>query len=127
MNKGFTVLEVLIAILVISIGVLGTYSVIQNIISETFSSTYRLTAAYLAKEGIETVRNTRDTNWLEEENWDNGLSSSDWEVCALTKYERRVIITPDGVDKLKVIVDVKWEEKGEIHTITIQENLYDWY
>ncbi len=124
---GFTILEVLFTILVISIGALTAFVVVQQIISQTFSSSYRLTAAYLAKEGIEIVRNTRDTNWLEGENWDNGLSSSGWEECVIPKYERRIIITPDGVDKLKVVVDVKWEERGNTYTITVQENLYNWY
>jgi len=127
MNKAFTVLEVLIATLVLTIGGLAAYTMVQKIVFSTFSSSYRLTAAYLAKEGIETVRNIRDTNWLEGENWDSDLSSSDWQICAIPKYERRITITPDGVDKLKVIVDIKWEEKGEIHTITVQENLYNWY
>ena len=126
-KKGFTILEVLVTMLVITIGGLAAYAMVQQIVFSTFSSSYRLTAAYLAKEGIEIVRNIRDTNWLEEENWDNGLNSSDWEVCAIPKYERRTTITPDGLDKLKVLVKVRWTERGDTHTITVQENLYDWY
>jgi len=126
-KRGFTILEVLITMLVITIGGLATYAMVQQIIFSTFSSSYRLTAAYLAKEGIETVRNTRDTNWIEAENWDNGLTSTDWEVCVLPKYERKITITSDGPDKLEVVIEVKWEERGNTHTITVQENLYNWY
>ena len=126
-NRGFTILEVLVAVFIITVGGLAAYAMVQQIVFDTFSSSYRLTAAYLAKEGIEIVRNIRDTNWLEAENWDNGLTSTDWAVCALTKYERKVTITPDGDDKLKVVVDVRWTERGDTHTITVQENLYNWY
>jgi len=126
-KKGFTVLEVLIAVLVLTIGGLAAYSVVQQIVFKTFSASYRLSAAYLAKEGIEIVRNTRDTNWIEAENWDNGLASTNWEICVLPKYERRVTITPDGVDKLKVLVEVRWTEKGITHSLTVQESLYNWY
>ena len=128
-KKGFTILEVLVTMLVITIGGLAAYAMVQQIVFSTFASSYRLTAAYLAKEGIEIVRNTRDTNWLEQENWNNGLSSSDWETCAIPKYERKITITtfPGEPDKLKVVVDVKWTERGDTHTITVQENLYNWY
>ena len=126
-KNGFTILEILIAILVITIGGLAAYAMIQQIVFSTFSSSYRLTAAYLAKERIEIVRNIRDTNWLEQEDWNNGLRSRDWEVCAIPKYKRKITITPDGPDKLKISVEVEWTERGDIYTITVQENLYNWY
>lgn len=126
MNKGFTILELLAAILVISIGVISAYFVTQQMIFYTRSSSSRLTAAYLAKEGIEITRNTRDTNWLEGEDWDNELTSTDWQVCDISRYERRITITPDGSDKLKIIVEIKWQQRGETYNINVQENLYDW-
>ena len=74
-KNGFTILEVMIAIFVVTIGVLAAYNVTQQMISYTYHSASRLTAAYLAKEGIEIVRNTRDTNWLESApSWNDGLS-----------------------------------------------------
>lgn len=126
MSRGFTILELLAAILVIAIGVLSAYTVTQQIIAYTFSSASRLTGAYLAKEGIEIIRNIRDTNWLEGEAWDNGLSSTGWEPCDLSNYERRITITSDGPDKLKVMIEVKWDIRGDDGIIIVQENLYDW-
>ena len=64
-KKGFTLLEVIVAILVVIVGVLAAYTVTQKIIFYTYRSSSRLTAAYLAQEGIEIVRNIRDTNWLQ--------------------------------------------------------------
>lgn len=79
-KNGFTILEVMIAIFIVTIGVLAAYSVTQQMISYTYRSASRLTAIYLDKEGIEIVRNIRDTNWLEGEVWDNGLGAGYWEA-----------------------------------------------
>ncbi len=151
MNKGFTILEVIAAMLVITIGVLGSFTVIQRMISYLHDSSLRLSAAYLAKEGIEIVRNIRDTNWLKGQAWNIGLASGDWEADYLSqslddnydgdflkidssgfysyssgtaaKFKRKITITPEGSDKLKVFVNVEWEG----HNILVQENLYNWY
>ena len=76
-QKGFTLLEVMVAIFVITVGVIGVLSALQRATSATFVSSSRLEAIYLAQEGIEIVRNIRDTNWLNEGVvWDSGLPTS---------------------------------------------------
>jgi len=77
-KPGFTILEVIIAIFVLSVGILGIISFIFQTTSFSSISSHRLIAAYLAQEGIEIVRNIRDTNWLNEENWNNGLDIGDY-------------------------------------------------
>lgn len=77
MNKAFTLSEVMVAIFVILVGILGVYTVIQQTISYISFSNSKLIATYLAQEGMEIVRNIRDTNWLEEEDWANGLGTGD--------------------------------------------------
>ena len=76
---GFTLLEVLVAIFVITVGLIGVMTVLQMTMFLTSISSSRLTAAYLAQEGIEIVRNVRDTNWLEARavanDWDEGLTN----------------------------------------------------
>jgi len=83
-NKGFTIIEVISAIFVLLIGILASYTVIQQIIGYTSIVSSRLVAAYLAQEGIEIVRNIRDTNWLQGEQTGYGLvkvgSGPDWEA-----------------------------------------------
>ena len=64
-NQGFTLLEMLVAIFVLSVGILGAYVAIQKSASISSYSYARLTAAYLAQEGIEIIRNIKDTNLLE--------------------------------------------------------------
>ena len=72
-QKAFTMVEVLIAIFVVAIGVVGSYIILQQIFVNTFISSSRLTAAYLAKEGFEIVRNVRDSNWVARNDWNRGL------------------------------------------------------
>jgi len=83
-KKGFTILELLGAILVISIGVLTAYGVVQRILTYTIDSSDRITAAYLAKEGVEIVRNIRDTNWINNRDFDFGLIDAS---CLLGYWE----------------------------------------
>lgn len=64
-NKGFTIVEVLIASFILVVGVIGTYSAFTQIIIATSIASSKLTAAYLAQEGLEIVRNMRDVNWIQ--------------------------------------------------------------
>ena len=76
---GFTLLEVMVAIFVITVGVAGAMTILQMTVFLASISSSRLTATYLAQEGIEIVRNVRDTNWLEARtvanDWDEGLTN----------------------------------------------------
>jgi prepilin-type N-terminal cleavage/methylation domain-containing protein len=78
MNKGFTIIELIISIFILAVSTVGVYSAfsIMNIL--TADAADRLTATYLAQEGMEIVRNIRDTNWLNAgagATWLDGLSA----------------------------------------------------
>lgn len=79
-SQAFTLIEVITAVFIITVGILGAFGLIQNIIAESGFSSSKLSAAYLAQEGIEIARNIRDSNWLLQRDdvnfpWDSGLSS----------------------------------------------------
>jgi prepilin-type N-terminal cleavage/methylation domain-containing protein len=65
MEQGFTLIELLITTLVMTIGISGAFLAIQQGIIAVDYSNSRFTAAFLAQEGIEIVKNIRDTNLLE--------------------------------------------------------------
>lgn len=78
-NKGFTIIEIVISILISSIAIAGIFSALLMISILTSDTADRLTATYLAQEGVEIVRNIRDQNWLITGNsWNNKL-----DVCSL--------------------------------------------
>lgn len=128
-GAGFTLIEIIVAIFVITVGAGGAFNLIQKTISFTSISSSQLTAAYLTQEGIETVRNTRDSNWLARADWDQGLSSTDWQDVVMNGetsiFDRKITITVQGAGLL-VLVEVKWQERGRDHEVAAQTKLYDW-
>jgi Tfp pilus assembly protein PilV len=73
-SYGLTLLEVIIAITVLTIGTVGISFFISYTIAFSRIPYQKLIAAYLAQEGIEIVRNIRDTNWVEGDPWDSDLA-----------------------------------------------------
>ncbi len=79
MSKSFTLIEIIVAIFLVTVGAGAAFNVIQTTTSFTSVASDQLTASYLAQEGIEVVRNIRDSNWLEQRTnpaifWDDGIS-----------------------------------------------------
>lgn len=64
-SPGFTIIEVMMAVTVLSVGIMGAVTIINYNISATSNSVNRIMAANLAQDGIELVRDIRDTNWLQ--------------------------------------------------------------
>ena len=94
MKKGFTLIEIVVAIFLLTVGTMGAFSLIQQTIAFTSIASAQLAATYLAQEGIETIRNIRDSNFLANSTWDNGLASSDWQVVnfldgSQSKFQRK--------------------------------------
>jgi len=79
-NLGFTLIEIMVAISVFSVGILGVYALVPAAIFLGAENSDRFVASQLALEGLEIVRNIRDSNWLEQTNtpsnlWDEGLDN----------------------------------------------------
>ena len=61
MQKGFTLIETMVAISIFTVSILAIVSFTAGNISNTSYAKKKLTASYLAGEGIEYFRNMRDT------------------------------------------------------------------
>jgi prepilin-type N-terminal cleavage/methylation domain-containing protein len=76
-NKGFTLVETLVAISIFSMSIVAIMSVLGSGISDTSYAKQKIIAGYLAQEGIEYIRNMRDTDVLYDDTesaqtgWDN--------------------------------------------------------
>jgi len=80
LSKSFTLIETAVAIFVLTVGILTVSSLISYLLSISSIASQKLIASYLAQEGIEIVRNIRDTNLLNNDrNWDYGLNDGDWQ------------------------------------------------
>ena len=74
-KPAFTLVEVITVLLVISLGMIGTLSLIsQNIRSQSVNEK-TMVAYQLAQEGVELVRNLRDTNWNYNNDWRTGMET----------------------------------------------------
>jgi len=62
-SKGFTIIELMVAIVVLSFGIMGAYGAFLPFINATYAISQKFTGVYLAQEGLEIVRNIRDTNF----------------------------------------------------------------
>ena len=80
-NKGFTIVESLVAIVILVLAITGTISAIQTGISSYIFSKDQIIAFYLAQEGFEQIRNIRDENGLRGQNWLTGISENSGDPC----------------------------------------------
>lgn len=77
-QKGFTLVEVMVALSIAAVGIIGAYELVNRSLSMSNTAAKRFGAVYLANEGLEIARNIRDTNYLKLYydgfgNWDDGL------------------------------------------------------
>jgi len=63
-QNGFTLIEIVISIFLLSFALVAIFSAFSMIVISTSDIVSQLTGTYLAQEGIEIVRNIRDTNWI---------------------------------------------------------------
>lgn len=76
-ENGQSMVEMIVAIAIILTGLVGALALTISNLSGSHEAGTRVVAANLAKEGIDVARNIRDTNWLQDLDWDAGLSSGD--------------------------------------------------
>ncbi len=83
-QRGFTLLGVLVAAAMVAIVLGGVVIVAQRSGAASRQTKERLTATYLAREGIELVRAIRDNNWLAAGRCPNpGAAPPDNRICRL--------------------------------------------
>lgn len=84
--NGFTVLESIVAIFVLSVAISGAFTAVQTSLSQSSNSKDEVKAFYLAQEAIEIIRNKRDANQLSRVNgvstsWLSGISENSADPC----------------------------------------------
>lgn len=154
-KNGFSLLEVIVAIFIITVGLGGAISLLAFVISASAVGKSQIIATNLAQEGIEVVRNIRDTNWLEGEAWNDGLGNGDYRVQynslglmafagnpvlnidsqgiylydndePTTHFHRKITINNISDSEMQVISEVTWSERNRDFNVIVEDRLYDW-
>lgn len=117
-KKGFTLVEALVALSILIVGIISGFILVTKALYNVTIIQDRLTASFLAQEGIELVRQIRDTNYFKKLNggidsWDDGLNNGDNIV---------IVNTNTGSVTLRLFSDPSYDPYLYYHPIT---GLYD--
>lgn len=155
-EKSFTLLELIIVIFILSISLGAMVFVVAKMISYSSFNKSKFIAVYLAQEGVELIRNTRDNNWIASQDWLQGFPDCpssipatwcevDYNDNLLTINNRylksdpyfnygsgvdtkfkRKIYLDKGINQFLATVDVSWSDNLGNHDYVLRERLYNW-
>jgi len=148
-QKGFSLLEVIVAVFIVAVGLVGILTLANMSLKGASTSKMKLIASGLAQEGIEVVRDIRRSN-TEWDDWYSGVSNGDYRVqynsanlmsfsetplkldtnSGLYQYSsgddssfyRKITLTKISADEVKVVMEVKWPD----NTLTAEDRLWNW-
>lgn len=109
-NKGFTIVETMVAISILAIALTGPLSIVAQSLRSSYFARDQITAHYLAQEAIEYIRNRRDQNGLQQissDNWLEGIKTSADGYALLNEYngsnilKANLVRTTNGYDLKK--------------------------
>ena len=134
-NKAFTLVETLVALAIFSMSVVTLMVVLGQGIGNTTYAKNKMIAAYLAQEGIEYVRNMRDTSALRNLSdtlfgWgsfrDSSLVPSLLPNYSDSSFTRTITKTTINADEIKISSTVYWNPGSGTQRITFSEDLFNW-
>ncbi len=103
-KEAFSLIEALVAISILMLGILSAFILVIRTLANTPHIQSRLIASNLAQEGVELVRQIRDTNFMQSENnFRNNLENGEYQI----DIENRVLEQFNQNDFLKFNDDKK--------------------
>ena len=130
LSNGFTLVETLVAISIFTMSILGLMSVLASGISNINYATNKMAASYLAQEGIEYVRNIRDTDSLYTsitgKTWDTFKNANVTYPSSYPDFTRTITMTEVNPDEVRISSSVSWTQGSGNYNTTFSENLFNW-
>jgi prepilin-type N-terminal cleavage/methylation domain-containing protein len=112
-DKGFTLIETMIAVFVLTVAILALVSVTVMVIKGNSLSKTMTTATTLARDQMETLKNTSYA----------GIGSTSYAaVTGFPGYERRWTVTTSTTppNQKKIVMEVRWTWQGTPHTVALE-------
>lgn len=130
-NAWFSIIEILVWVFIFTLGLLSVFLMLQWSVNMNEYSKNEIMAANLAREGLDLVKNTRDTNFAELNAWDiinpNNYAWDRFEIDTYYKVENNFEDGQFGVKYEKINNFDEW--KDVINTNMQDYRLYldeDW-
>ncbi|MFH1308789.1 MAG: type II secretion system protein [Patescibacteria group bacterium] len=151
-KKGFTLVETLVALSIFLVSIVGIMSVLASGLTNINQAKKKMTATFLAQEGIEYMRNIRDTNVLYSiDGWSDFLTETTNSGCTtndgcdinnnlliipcssgcpilLSSFNRTIKIELNNLnsEEVKVFSTVFWNQGNSTKSVTLSESLFNW-
>ena len=153
-NKGQILIESIVSITLVTIGLLGIFSLASRSLGLNKTVADQYAGTYLAAEGIELVKNLIDKNIIDRRPWNFGVSTGDYEMDyddaglslsagqpiffdsavgfygygggAPTVYKRLIKIEQPSEDELKVISSVTWTSRSGDFRADLEDHFFNW-
>ena len=111
-ESGFTLIEIMVAVFLLTIGLLGLMSVSVMVISGNSFSKTMTTATTLAKDKLEELQNTSYAD----------ITSSTSAETKETIYQRSWTVTANspGTNMKTIVVVVTWPWQGQTRDVTLR-------
>ena len=146
----------MVALVLVTVAMGPVFILATSAINVASRIEHNLIASNLSQEGIEVIRNVRDTNWLNGAVFDNNLSAGIWRVqwdtvggglMAVgsnpvlkknngiynytagtdTLFRRTITISKPNSGELILTSSVMWIERGNIsRNLSTESHLFDW-
>ncbi len=142
-RSGFALIEVVIAIVILSVVLAGATSLIWSAATAVERNQNRLTATYLAQECLELARNARDSAWRKHLPWDCAFTNNcsgafplvqdmiDGENLILilgtsTKFNRKMEMDASVAGSIGIKCAVSWPLRSGTERLVLNEILTNW-
>ncbi len=154
-EKGFTLIETLVSLLIFSIALTAIFSLLSNNLRDALLVEHNFIASGLVQEGMEVVRNLRDNDWYAGNpfgteipnstfrvQWnsltflplgtnpplkkDSGTGLMSYDTGDDTIFRRTVTVYILSDLERMVIVTVTWDERGRPRSVSAEDHLFNW-
>lgn len=140
-NSGQSLVEVLVAIAVVVVVLIALVAVVLVAVRGVMFSKEKVRANFLAQEGLEWVRNQRDSfGWADFAGYASvtgqkyclqDLSLGQLGDCGESQtieaiFTREAVLTLSGGDEVKIAMSVEWDEGGQQFASEVDTSLYQW-